>query len=384
MYKSTFEAPIYIKISQILIGIVGLFYIGYIGQEIIVPLVFATILAILLNPVVEFLCRHGMNRILAIAIAVITTVILIVGIAFFVGSQFSLLSSSLPQLKTKFTTLFQDAEHWFMHTFNVSKGKMDASVKKASSDEMSSVGQMAKTTLGTIGGTLMMLVLLPVYVFLILFYKPLLLGFMARLFQQDKHEVVGEVLAQAKTLIQSYLVGLMIEGALVATLNSVALLIIGVDYAILLGIIGAIVNVIPYIGGLVAIVLPMLMAFATKSTLSALYVMVAYVFIQFIDNHYFIPRIVASKVKLNALVSIVVVLIGNAFWGVSGMFLSIPLTAIIKVIFDHVPGLRAFGFLLGDEQQIKHKPAEKFRAILQKKNEDEKDAKNETKSEKKT
>jgi len=143
-------------------------------------------------------------------------------------------------------------------------------------------------------------------------------------------------------------VGLLIEGLIVATLNSISLLIIGIDYAILLGLIGAILNVIPYIGGIIAVALPMIIALVTKSPTYALLVMAAYILIQFIDNHYLIPKIVASKVQINALVSVIVVLLGGALWGVPGMFLSIPLTAIIKVIFDHIEPLKPWGFLLGN------------------------------------
>jgi len=134
----------------------------------------------------------------------------------------------------------------------------------------------------------------------------------------------------------------------VAVLNSSALLILGIQYAILLGIIGALLNVIPYIGGLIAITLPMLVALATKEPVYALFVFGAYVAVQFIDNNFIVPRIVASKVKINALMSIIVVLLGGALWGVAGMFLAIPLTAIIKVILDRIEPLKPFGFLLGD------------------------------------
>jgi len=71
-------------------------------------------------------------------------------------------------------------------------------------------------------------------------------------------------------------------------------------------------------------------------------------FIQVIDNNYIVPKIVASKVKINALVSIVVVLAFGALWGIPGMFISIPLTAIVKLIFDHIEPLKPWGFLLGD------------------------------------
>ena len=126
-------------------------------------------------------------------------------------------------------------------------------------------------------------------------------------------------------------------------------MILGIEYAILLGIIGALLNVIPYIGGLVAVALPMMVALATKPTAwYTVYVLISYYIIQLIDNHYIIPKIVASKVKINALFAIIVVLAGNALWGIPGMFLSIPVLAIVKLIFDHIEPLKPWGFLLGD------------------------------------
>jgi predicted PurR-regulated permease PerM len=192
-------------------------------------------------------------------------------------------------------------------------------------------------------------VLLPVYVFLILYYKTLLLDFILKLFRSQHHPAVTEVLMSTKKIIQSYLVGLFIEMVIVAILNSAGLFLLNIDYALILGITGAIINVIPYIGGIVAIALPMIIAFVTKDSItSTILVFLVYIFIQFIDNHYLIPRIVASRVRINALVAIIVVLIGNAVCGVAGMFLSIPITAIAKVIFDHITPLKPWGFLLGN------------------------------------
>ena len=168
------------------------------------------------------------------------------------------------------------------------------------------------------------------------------------MFSRDKHGTVVEVLAATKKLIQGYLVGLMLEVLIVAVMNCTALLLLGIEYAILLGIIGALLNMIPYIGGIVAIAMPVLVALATQTPGAAGLVVVAYIVIQLIDNNVIMPAIVASKVKINALISIIVVLIGGAIWGIPGMFLAIPLTAILKVILDRIDNLKPWGFLLGD------------------------------------
>lgn len=348
--ENTKILPLYAKLSLITMGLVAFFYILYIGQDILVPLIFATIIAILLNPVVNFFCRKGMHKVTAILLVLTVALVVIGALMYFMGSQLSMFTESLPQLKQKISMMFNNIIDWVSQKFNVAKPKIAAWVDKTKGEGINNSSAVIGETLGTIGGVMILIFLLPVYIFMILFYKPLLLEFIAKLFQRDKHKIVAEVLVETKVLIQSYLVGLLLEAALVATLNTAALLIIGIKYALLIGFIGALLNIIPYIGGLVAIAIPMLLAIATKEPVDALWVFIAYIIVQFIDNNFFVPKIVASKVKINALVSIIVVLIGGALWGVSGMFLSIPLTAIIKVIFDRLEPLAPFGFLLGDNQ----------------------------------
>jgi predicted PurR-regulated permease PerM len=190
--------------------------------------------------------------------------------------------------------------------------------------------------------------LVPIYVFMILFYQPLLMDFIHKVFGKRHRRKVGVIAVQIKTVIQRYLNGLLIEAVIVGVLGAAALLILGIEYAILLGILGAVLNVIPYIGGIVAAALPMMVALATKSPWFALYVLIIHIVIQIIDNNVIVPIIVASKVKINALFSVVVVIAGSAFWGLPGMFLSIPLLAIVKLVCDHIDPLKPWGFLLGD------------------------------------
>lgn len=350
MDNASVNLPVYLRISQILMGIVVLFFILYIGQDIIIPLVFAGMIAILLNPVILFLCRLKIPRVAAILVSLIVTMILIAALFYFFITQISLFSESFPQFKQKFGTIFNSIEHWVASTFNISKWKVDAWVTKTQKQGIDNGTGVITETISTIGGMVVTFVIMPVYVFMIIYYKPLLFEFFARLFPKNLHGMVVEVLTETKSLIQNYLFGLLIEALLVAALNSIALWILGIQYAILIGVIGALLNIIPYIGGLIAVALPMLLAVATKQPVDAVYVLIAYLIVQFIDNNLFVPKIVASKVKINALVSIIVVLVGNALWGVPGMFLSIPMTAIVKVIFDRIGPLQPFGFLLGDNQ----------------------------------
>ncbi|MDB5284158.1 MAG: family transporter [Bacteroidota bacterium] len=342
------KLPFYIKATVILIGAIAFLYLLFIGGTVILPLIFALFISILINPVVNFLVKRKVPRVIAIGLALLLTIIVLAGLMFFLSLQISMFSHTYPQLKAKFEETSGGALTWVSTKFNIDQEAINQWVNNTKDETAKALtGNMGKTLL-SLGSAMVAIILVPVYIFLILFYKPLLLEFIRKLFKVEHHKDVADVLGSVNTIINSYLRGLLIEGAIVAVLNSIALLAIGVEYAILLGITGAILNVIPYIGGITAIVLPMVVAFVTKSLLSAVLVLGAYLLIQFIDNHYLIPYIVASKVKINALVCIVVVLIGDLLWGVPGMFLSIPLTALVKVIFDHIGPLKPWGFLLGD------------------------------------
>jgi predicted PurR-regulated permease PerM len=237
--------------------------------------------------------------------------------------------------------------HWLSEKFNIRVSKINAWSRETQSDAIDNFQYGQRLT--EFGQIIIVTLLIPVYVSMILYYKPLLLEFVSRLFRSEHHVAVTEVLTSTKRIIQSYVAGLFFELIIVAVLNSAGLLLLGIQYAIILGIIGAILNLIPYVGGIVAIALPMIIAFVTKDSLTyPLLVLGLYMLIQFIDNNYIIPKIVAAKVQINALISVIAVLIGGALWGVSGMFLSIPLTAIMKVVFDHIEQLKPWGYLLGD------------------------------------
>jgi predicted PurR-regulated permease PerM len=137
-----------------------------------------------------------------------------------------------------------------------------------------------------------------------------------------------------------------------AGMNIAGLYILGIEHAIILGVIVALLNVIPYIGGIVGTLIPIFASLTQAEDLSLpFYILLMLIGIQFIDNNFISPYVVGSKVRLNALFCIIGVLLGGFIWGVAGMFLSIPFLAILKVIFDRVDGMRPFGQLLGAESQ---------------------------------
>ncbi|MFH2144172.1 MAG: AI-2E family transporter [Bacteroidota bacterium] len=369
MFKKELIIPIYLKTTIVLVGFFVLFTMMYMAKEIIVPMVFSIILAIVLHPVVNFFVRKKINRVIAILITLSLTFIAIAGFGTLIFSQAIRFSDSLPILLDKITLMVNQGTIWASGYFDINPQKIHTWVINTKGEILSSISASIGKTLVTFGSTIVVLFLIPVYVFLLLFYHSLILDFIHKLFGKGNQSKVSEIVLQVKNVIQGYLVGLVIETGIIAILQIATLLILGIDYAILLGIIGALLNLIPYIGGLVAVAIPMMIALVTKeSGWYALYVLIIYYVIQLVDNNLIVPKIVASKVKINALFSIIVVIAGNALWGIPGMFLSIPLLAIVKLIFDHIESMKPWGFLLGDTMPpiMNIKPMTKIKTILKK------------------
>lgn len=341
--------PHYQKLSIIVLGLVGLFYALTYAEPIIVPILFALLLSMLLNPVVNFMTRMRFPRVLAIALAVLLAMFALAGLGYFIVTQAAHFSETMPQLKEKLNTLMNEGQRWAQEAFNMRRSEVKDAVEKVKDEGMAKGGSFVGQTLTTVGTLFAFFFLLPVFTFLLLLYKRLLLTFVSKLFPAEEQPAVADVLGQTKGVVQSYLMGLIMEAGIVTVLNWVGLMLIGVEYALLLAVIGAVLNLIPYIGMIIATILPIVIALATQDVESALWVLGLYAFVQFVDNNFIVPKVVASRVQLNALVSILVVMIGGALWGIPGMFLSIPITAMLKVIFDRVPGLEPFGYVLGDD-----------------------------------
>lgn len=338
--------PFYLKSTVILFGLILLTYALFNLREILVPVSFALMLSILLNPVTIFLQKLKFPRMLAIAVAILLAMILIAGVFYFLFAEISNLSTELPVFKRKFAQLMVKAQTEVSQQFGVNLQKQNQYIDEAENG----LKPFLANAMGTALGTLTLIILLPVYSFLFLYYKTLILNFLYDVFAEADAREVRVVLVQTKGAIQNYMFGLILEGVIVASLNTIALLLLGVKYALLLGFLGALINVLPFIGGIVAVLLPVLIATVTKDGFQTqVGIITAYVIIQFIDNHFLIPYIVSSRVKINALISIIIVLLGGALWGISGMFLSIPFIGVLKIIFDRVPDLQPWGRLVGDE-----------------------------------
>jgi predicted PurR-regulated permease PerM len=342
--------PFYVKFSLNLLTIILIGGLIFIGQDILMPLFFAIVLAILLLPVNNRLVKWGIPKVPSMLLSILLALLFIGGVIYFLSSQVAVFVKDLPAIKQHLNDHVHTVQKWVSETFHYSYKEQDKAMQEATSGLKDSGGSVVGTTLISAMSALLMVILLPIYTFLIMYYRGLIRKFFMDIFADRHRSSVEEVMQESKTIVQGYMVGLLIEMAIVAALNTTGFLIIGIKYSIFLAVLAAILNMIPYVGMLVATVLCMLITLTTSTQISdILWVAVVLTIVQFIDNNLLMPYVVSSKVRINALVSIIGVLIGGALAGISGMFLSIPGIAIMKAIFDRVQDLKPWGMLMGDD-----------------------------------
>jgi predicted PurR-regulated permease PerM len=354
--------PFYQKITYHVILLFLLGWILYLGQGILVPLFLAILLASLLLPVTNLLQRWHVPKVPAIIVSIVVSIALIAGVIFLLSHQIGNFIDDIDKIKQRFTELIAQLQQWIDDTFNVSTKKQNQYLKDTAENiKDSGPGFLGKTVL-TITGALSYFVFLPVYTFLILFYKDLIKRFLISVFKNGSEGKIQTVLYEARTVGLHYLLGLLTDMVIVFALNSVGFLILGIKYAIFLALTAALLNLIPYIGMLTANIFCMLITLVSSENLSdVIWVAVVLAAVQLIDNNFLMPMIVGNKVRINALVTIVGIVVGGALCGISGMFLAIPGIAVLKVIFDHVEDLKPWGMLLGDEAKGKEKSRKPIR-----------------------
>lgn len=348
--SKTIQLPFYAKLTFILLALISLLFVFYIGQGILVPIIMSFLFAILLYPMVQFLkSKLRFPNVLAVMIAVILFVLFFVGLFVFLSFQISDFTEDYDKIEKNLTIHLANIQDYIRTNFNLSSSEQKEYIDTATEDSMEKGKEIIGTTLMSFTDTLLNLTLIPIYTFLILLYRTHFLMFLGKLVSKENHAQLKDILTNIRMAINSYIVGLIIELICVATMTTIGFMLIGVKYAILLGIITGILNLIPYIGILFAGALSIVASLTGSPDLSVIIGVIAVtVVVQLIDNNILVPMIVSSKVEINAFISIIAIIIGGAIAGVSGMFLALPILAVLKVIFDRIESLEPWGYLMGD------------------------------------
>ncbi|TDD97492.1 AI-2E family transporter [Flavobacterium cellulosilyticum] len=347
---STIKFPFYIRLTFMVISMIGITYILYMGKSVLIPILMAFMIAVLILPIVDFLnSKLRLPNGLSATIAIILFLTVIIGILAFLSYEISDIGKDFAVIRKNINIFIIDIQHYIRSNFNISLWDQRKYIEDVTQDSFKKGKETIGTTLLSFANAILDLTLIPIYTFLILLYRTHFMVFLAKLFKKEYHTKLQEILRQIKGSIQSYISGLIFEMIAVSILTSIGLFFIGVKYFILLGIITGILNLIPYLGILIAGVLTVLSSLTGTPEVSLIVgVIVVNVFVQLIDNNILVPLIINTKVKINAFVSIIGIIIGGQIGGIAGMFLAIPVLAIIKIVFDKIDTAEPWGYLMGD------------------------------------
>jgi predicted PurR-regulated permease PerM len=344
------------KISFIIIPLfIIAFYFFFSGlhyiKEILAPLVSAALLSMLVLPV----CRKLERKLpagLAITICVLLFVSVTIGFIYITYTQIALFTEDFPLLKAKALDKFHAIQFFLERHFHISFASQSKWIDENYSKVLGAGAGVVKSLLVDVTSGLVVFLLVVVYMFLFLLTRHRIKNFFLMIFDVNHHYRVGIVINKIERLALHYIRGLLIETIIVGVLNSIGYLVLGIRQAIFLGFLASLLNLIPYVGAIFGMIFPLLMVFVFKDSIwYFIGVIVITMFTHLLHAKYLTPKIVGGYIRINALATILVIVVGGVVWGIAGMVLFLPLLGIVKIIADNVEILQPFGYLIGEDEE---------------------------------
>lgn len=371
--KLIVSLPRYLKYTVILFAIILVFYVLIAARSLLIPISFGLILSFLLHPICTRLERIKIPRMAAVVLAIISVVVLIGTIIFVLSTQFSRIAADLSEIGNKINELVIKVQDFFALKFGIEQTEQAKYINDGLNDLISRSSAFFTGTVSATASVFTDLIIVLLTLFFFLYYSHFLKIFLYKLVDKNKHGQMNDVMVKVSVVVQDYISGLFMVMGIVAILNTIGLLLLGIKYALFFGVIAALLTIIPYLGILIGSLLPIIFALATKDSIWYP-VGVAGVFwvVQFLEGNFITPNIVGNKVSINPFAALMALFIGAEVWGPAGMILFIPFLAMAKVVFDVVEPLKPFGFLLGNPYDEKKDTSfnTKARKIKKKKKEE--------------
>ncbi len=348
--KREYDTPFLVRFTCVLISLCILVYIAIVGKTIIVPLILGFLVAMLMLPLSSFQEKKlKIPRIISSLVSTIVFSLMLVAVGYFFGLQITTFQEDLPEFKLRISQLLQNIQTYIYNRFGISEQEQMAYITKNAESLIKESSKYVETVFQSLSSLFFTGSFVFLNTFFFLLYRSHLSKFIVWTFSPQYQEKVRSVITEIQRVVKQYIFGLMIQVVIVSILMYIAFLIIGIKYSLMFAILCGVLNLIPYVGIFSATLLAAIVTLATDSPIQALWVIVSVVIVNSIDGNIITPKVVGSQVSLNSYVVLIGLLIAQSIWGIAGMFLAIPVLAIVKIVFDNVESLRPYGFLLGEE-----------------------------------
>lgn len=320
----------------------------YVGRPLFIPLSFALFISFILQPFCANLERRGVNRILAIFTGLLILTVLTVLMVYLVYNQFMKFTNEWPHVRDKFSMLLDDVRAYLVARLGFSPEQADFWMADLVNSTVRNTFRMIETSAVSMVVNLVMVVLIPIYAYLVLYYRKQLVEIVYNFFSPKQRTQVAEVIGLAIKTYFNFIKGMAVVYFVVGLLNSVGLLALGIPHAFLFGFLTAIMTFIPYVGIIVASLLPISYAWIIYGSVwYPLGVVAVFTFVQYLEANVIFPWAVSYRLQLNTLVTLAVIVVGGIIWGAAGMILFIPFAGILKLVADRLPGWELVARFLG-------------------------------------
>ncbi len=314
--------------------------------------------AVLFTPMANWLEVKKAPRVLSTIIALLVMITLVGGLITFIVSNISNFSKDFENVSERIQQVAQQIDAWTIDKIGIDENLDEKATSGYIKDMLNQNSRGFSGAVLNAVGSMTGVILIPLFMFFFLLFRDHFTQVVISIYRDKDSALVKMRITSLRKLILNYIVGVGKVMVILAILNISAYTALGIKHAIFFGVIGAILNIIPYVGPFFGVLLPIIYAFLTKDSLFyPIAILVIYQIIQTVEGNYLTPKIVGGNVNLNAFVTLLGLLVGGTIWGVAGMILVIPVMAVIREIFDFNESTKPFALLLGEEKP-EYKPEE--------------------------
>ncbi len=343
------------KFSFFLLSIILVFYVLITARMFLYPIALGVLFAYLLYPLANYLEKKRFPRILAILSSIILLLTVVTFMALFIYRRLGVFVGDFPAFRIKAISRIDELEKSLSSLFGIADLQLTDFLRSRVSGMFDAGSNVFNKAFTATTGTLFRIGILPVFIFMFLYYRTKFAWFIMKIVPRDKQLMTLNVLREASKVASRYMGGIFTVVFVLCLINSFGLYLAGIKYAITLGVIAAIFNFIPYFGTIIGYSIPFVFALLTGDTAQpAFKVFLVFLVVQFTENNLLTPNIVGNYVKINPFMIILGVIAGGMVWGIPGMFVVIPFLAILRIISEHVPALHPYVYLLGTGGTRRH------------------------------
>jgi predicted PurR-regulated permease PerM len=323
----------------------------YFGKALFVPLLFGLLIAFITYPVCKWLEQKHWTRSLAIAVVIFFVIVLFLMLLLLLGYEVNIFLQDVPRITDKLHKYSPGIQDWLKNKTGVSSDAQSNWFGKISSDAQNGFSGILKTLLTTTISSIFMLVMIPVYASLFLYHRGTFVKYLESIINPTYRDRLHKILHQSIRTYFHFVKGTFFVYLIVGVLNSAGLFLLGIQHALLYGMLTAFMTVIPYVGIIFSAAMPVTIALITKDSLwYPAGVILIFTFVQYLEANIIFPRVVGTELNLSTWSTLAAIVAGTILWGVSGMILFIPLLAIVKIISDHVEDMKSINILLNRKE----------------------------------